>query len=62
LKEKIKDLIAEHLSRRGSLKVRLYNLNEMGTLTEEIQNYILDEIGKIDESIAKLTEILRILE
>ena len=61
VKEKIKQLIAEHLIRKAQLKTTLYNLNVIGAIDDNILNKILDQIKEIDESIQKLKEILKLL-
>lgn len=62
VKEKIKQLIAEHLIRQAQLKLMLSNLNAIDSLTDDYQNKILDEIIEIDKSVMKLREILKIIE
>jgi tetrahydromethanopterin S-methyltransferase subunit B len=59
VKEKIKQLIAEHLIRRGALKITLHNYEATGVLTDAIRDRILDEINEIDSTIEKLKEILK---
>jgi len=44
VKEKIKQLIAEHLMRQAQLKLVLHNLEAIDSLTDDYQNKILDEI------------------
>ncbi|WP_221394245.1 hypothetical protein [Dyadobacter sp. NIV53] len=61
MKEKIKQLIAEHLIRKARLKTTLHNLDAIGAINNNILNNILDEIREIDESIQKLKEILKLL-
>ena len=61
MKEKVKQLIAEHLVRQGQLKITLHNLNVIGALTEDFENQILDEIREIEESIQKLRDILKVI-
>lgn len=62
MKEKLKHLIAEHVIRKGELKLALRNLQAVGALTEFRQNQILDELQRLDHSITKLTEIIKVLE
>ncbi|TLU98916.1 hypothetical protein [Dyadobacter luticola] len=59
MREKLKQLIAEHLIRRGQLKVALHNRDSLGMLTESERDEYLDEINDIDKSIETLTEILK---
>ena len=61
MKEKVKQLIAEHLITKARLKITLHNLSAIGALDDNILNNILDQIKQIDESIQKLKEILKLL-
>jgi uncharacterized protein YgbK (DUF1537 family) len=51
VKEKIKQLIAEHVSRRAETKVTLHNMERIGALDESMRNRLLDKINEIDETI-----------
>lgn len=61
MKEKIRQLVAEHLIRKAQLKTTLHNLDAIGALDNDLLNTILDQIKEIDESTNKLKEILKLL-
>ena len=58
MKEKIRHLIAGKTLRRGFVKLMMRNLLENGELTEEIQNYYLDQLRDLDEEIEILEQAL----
>lgn len=48
MKEEIKQILAGKLIRRGTIKLLMRNLIENEKLTEEIQNYYLDQLRDLD--------------
>jgi hypothetical protein len=61
VREKLKQLMSEHLIRKGQLKITLYNLEAIGALTSDLQDRILDELAELDRSVEKLSEILKVM-
>lgn len=62
MKEEIKQILARKLIRRGTIKLLMRNLIDNEKLTEEIQNYYLDQLGALDEEIGILEKALNKLK